>query len=135
MIAKAKEKKLPDNIDFCVANAYDLPFPDHHFDGVIVVNALHIMPHPENALAEIYRVLKDDGIFIAPTFLHQSNLKTRIFSWMMSLTGFKVYHRWHLESYVHFLVQNGYILSRKALLRGNIDLCYVECKKNLAPLK
>ena len=33
----------------------------------IVSNALHIVPQPEKALAEICRVLKDDGVLIAPT--------------------------------------------------------------------
>ena len=38
------------------------------FDVVIVSNALHIVPHPEKSPAEIRRVLKDDGVLIAPTF-------------------------------------------------------------------
>ena len=37
---------------------------------VIVSNALHIIPQPEKALQEIKRVLKDDGVLIAPTFTH-----------------------------------------------------------------
>ena len=40
---------------------------------VIVSNALHIVPQPEKALAEIRRVLKDDGVLIAPTFTHAGN--------------------------------------------------------------
>ena len=40
---------------------------------VLVSNALHIVPQPEKALAEIRRVLKDDGVLIAPTFTHAGN--------------------------------------------------------------
>ncbi|UKI12848.1 MAG: class I SAM-dependent methyltransferase [Oscillospiraceae bacterium] len=36
-------------------------------------NALHIVPQPEKALREIRRVLKDDGVLIAPTFTHAGN--------------------------------------------------------------
>ena len=36
----------------------------------IVNAAAHIEPQPEKALAEIRRVLKDDGVLIAPTFTH-----------------------------------------------------------------
>ena len=36
-------------------------------------NALHIVPEPERALAEIRRMLKDDGILVAPTFTHAGN--------------------------------------------------------------
>ena len=43
------------------------------FDVVIVSNALHIVPQPEKALREIKRVLKDDGVLIAPTFTHAEN--------------------------------------------------------------
>ena len=34
---------------------------------------LHIVPQPENALQEIKRVLKEDGVLIAPTFTHAGN--------------------------------------------------------------
>lgn len=40
---------------------------------VIVSNALHILPKPEKALTEIRRVLKEDGVLIAPTFTHAGN--------------------------------------------------------------
>ena len=38
---------------------FRLPYADGSFDTVIVSNALHIVPQPEKALAEIRRVLKD----------------------------------------------------------------------------
>ena len=44
---------------------------------VIASNALHIVPQPEKALAEIHRVLKDDGVLIAPTFTHEGNFVFR----------------------------------------------------------
>ena len=50
-----------------------LSYADRSFDAVIVSNALHIVPQPEKALAEIRRVLKDDGVLIAPTFTHAGN--------------------------------------------------------------
>ena len=50
-----------------------LPYAEESFDVVIVSNALHIVPQPEKALAEIRRVLKDDGVLIAPTFTHAGN--------------------------------------------------------------
>ena len=53
------------------------PYADESFDVVIVSNALHIVPQPEKALAEIRRVLKDDGVLIAPTFTHAGELVFR----------------------------------------------------------
>ena len=52
---------------------FRLPYAEESFDVVIVSNALHIVPQPEKALQEIKRVLKDDGVLIAPTFTHAGN--------------------------------------------------------------
>ena len=52
---------------------FRLSYADRSFDVVIVSNALHIVPQSEKALAEIRRVLKDDGVLIAPTFTHAGN--------------------------------------------------------------
>ena len=52
---------------------FRLPYAQKSFEVVIVSNALHIVPHPEKALQEIRRVLKDDGVLIAPTFTHAGN--------------------------------------------------------------
>lgn len=41
----------------------------------MIANALHIMPEPEKALGEIYRVLKDGGYLFAPTFVQFSDKK------------------------------------------------------------
>ncbi len=46
-----------------VADAEHLPWPDESFDIVYVGNVLHHLPNPENALAEIRRVLRPGGGF------------------------------------------------------------------------
>lgn len=56
-----------------VQDMFNLPYADKSFDVVIVSNALHIVPEPEKALREIRRVLRDDGVLIAPTFTHLGN--------------------------------------------------------------
>ena len=47
------------------------------FDAAVISNALHIMPEPEKALAEIRRVLKPGGILIAPTFMAVGSISDR----------------------------------------------------------
>lgn len=67
MIAVAQEKALRlsvANIEFHVADAYDLPYEDNHFDGLILFNILHILKEPGALLAEAYRVLKPNGYLI-----------------------------------------------------------------------
>ena len=61
MIAQAKLKPRGAGLHFSVQDATSLPYADETFDAVLIANALHIMPRPKKALAEIYRVLKPGG--------------------------------------------------------------------------
>ena len=70
MIAEAKRDNRSAKLHFSVQDMFHLPYADESFDVVIVANALHIVPEPEKALSEIRRVLKDDGVLVAPTFTH-----------------------------------------------------------------
>ena len=60
MIAEAKRDDRSAKLHFSVQDMFRLPYADKSFDVVIVSNALHIVPQPEKALAEIHRVLKED---------------------------------------------------------------------------
>ena len=70
MIEQAKRGVQSSKLHFSVQDMFHLPYADSSFDVVIVSNALHIVPNPEKALEEIKRVLKADGVLIAPTFTH-----------------------------------------------------------------
>ena len=58
MIAEAKRNNQSAKLHFSVQDMFRLPYADKSFDVVIVSNALHIVPQPEKALAEIHRVLR-----------------------------------------------------------------------------
>ena len=73
MIREAKRRNHSAKLHFSVQDMFCLPYADESFEVVIVSNALHIVPQPEKALAEIHRVLRDDGVLIAPTFTHAEN--------------------------------------------------------------
>ena len=80
MLKEAQKGIIPSNLEFRQANAETLPFSDNSFDVVIIANALHIIEEPEKVLAEIARVLKPEGILIAPNYIHETgNLKTAFF--------------------------------------------------------
>ncbi len=64
---KRRLKDLP-NIKFEQANCFQLQYSDNSFDTVFMANLLHIIPNPENALAEAKRILKPDGKIIAIEF-------------------------------------------------------------------
>lgn len=63
-IAK-RELKDYRNISFQVADCKTTNFPDKKFDTVLMVNLLHVIKNPTQALKESYRILKLEGLLIA----------------------------------------------------------------------
>ena len=131
MIAEAKRGNCSAKLHFSVQDMFSLPYAGNSFDVVIVSNALHIVPQPEKSLREIKRVLKDDGVLIAPTFTHAENsLRGRIKAYFMRLAGFPLHSRWTSEEYLSFLRQNGWRVRKSAVLKASFPLTYAECVKS-----
>ena len=130
MIAEAKRDNQSAKLYFSVQDMFRLPYADESFEVVIVSNALHIVPQPEKALAEIHRVLKDDGVLIAPTFAHAENSffgNSKAF--FLKLAGFPLYSKWTSEEYLRFLRQNGWAVRKSVVLKASFPLTYAECEK------
>ena len=131
MIAEAKRDNRSAKLHFSVQDMFRLPYADKSFDVVIVSNALHIVPQPEKALAEIRRVLKDDGVLIAPTFTHAENsIFGKVKAFFMKLAGFPLHSRWTSEEYLRFLRQNGWMVRKSTVLKASFPLTYAECMKS-----
>lgn len=61
-IGTARRQSRPyQNIHWQVGNVEQLAYPDASFDFVFVIESLILVPHPAQALAEAYRVLKPGG--------------------------------------------------------------------------
>ena len=130
MIIEAKRDNQSAKLHFSVQDMFHLPYADKSFDVAIVSNALHIVPQPEKALVEIRRVLKDDGVLIAPTFTHAENsFSGKVRAFFMKLAGFPLYSRWTSEEYLAFLRQNGWTVQKSTVLRASFPLAYTECVK------
>ena len=130
MIAEAKRDNHSAKLHFSVQDMFRLPYAEESFDVVIVSNALHIVPQPEKALAEIHRVLKDDGVLIAPTFTHAENsIFGMIRAFFMRLAGFPLRSKWTSAEYLRFLRQNGWTVRKSAVLKASFPLTYAECVK------
>ena len=131
MIAEAKRDNHSAKLHFSVQDMFCLPYVEESFDVVIVSNALHIVPQPEKALQEIKRVLKDDGVLIAPTFTHAGNSFTgKAKAFFMKLAGFPLHSKWTSEEYLRFLQQNGWTVRKSAVLKASFPLTYAECVKS-----
>lgn len=125
--AKVRASNLP--VTFTVQDATNLPYNDGKFDTVVIANALHIMPNPDKALAEIRRVLRKGGLLIAPTFVYDGKInKIRI--WLMEMIGFHTFHKWKSDEYVEFVCKKGFdLIDRSVILGEMLPECIVICKK------
>ena len=131
MIAEAKRDNRTAKLYFSVQDMFCLPYAEVSFDVVIVSNALHIVPQPEKALAEIRRVLKDDGVLIAPTFTHADNaFFGKVKAFFMKLAGFPLHSKWTSADYLSFLRENGWTVRKSTVLRASFPLTYAECVKS-----
>ncbi|WP_325200355.1 class I SAM-dependent methyltransferase [Oscillibacter sp.] len=65
---KARRKGLS-NLRFARRDVTALPDPDGSFNAVIAANVLHLLPEPETAVRELWRVTAPGGRLILPTYL------------------------------------------------------------------
>ena len=131
MIEQAKQGVKSTKLYFSVQDMFHLPYADQSFDVVIVSNALHIVPEPERALAEIRRVLKEDGVLVAPTFTHADNaFFGKVKAFFMKLAGFPLHSKWTSHEYLAFLRENGWTVQKSTVLKASFPLAYAECVKS-----
>ncbi|MGH8497386.1 MAG: class I SAM-dependent methyltransferase [Methylococcales bacterium] len=60
-IALQKQRGV-DNVTFRIGSIYELPYPNQQFDVVFAHAVLYHLAKPEQAIAEIHRVLKPNGL-------------------------------------------------------------------------
>ena len=88
---------------------------------------LHQTVHGE---PEICRVLRDDGVLVAPTFTHADNsFFGKVKAFFMKLAGFPLHSKWTSEEYLEFLRENGWTVQKSAVLKASFPLTYAECVK------
>ncbi len=100
---KAKKRGLS-NIEFAVRDITALPDPDGSFDAVIAGNVLHLLPEPEKAVRELWRVTSPGGQLILPTYLQGK--AGAAYGTMIKIyqgVGFHYEHAFTPETYREFL--------------------------------
>lgn len=65
---KARRRGLT-NLRFARRDLTALPDPEGSFDAVIAANVLHLLPSPEQAVRELWRVTAPGGRLLLPTYL------------------------------------------------------------------
>lgn len=134
MLAMARCGMVSSNLTFEQADARTLPYKDGQFDVVIIANALHVIPGPEQVLDEIKRVLKPNGILIAPNFIHDNTKKvSEFFSKALSIAGVTFEAKWDAKGYLNFLKENGFKPQAVKQFPSTIPLLYTESIKKPCP--
>jgi len=64
MLARAKPRAANLEVDFVLGDSMALPFPDAHFDHVVLHLIVAVVPEPQRCLSEAARVLKPGGSII-----------------------------------------------------------------------
>ena len=131
MIKEAKKRYNRETVLYEVQDATELSYENNMFDVILIANALHIMPEPEKALKEIKRVLKPDGILIAPTFVYEGKInKVRLN--IMEKVGFKTFYQWTKDEYINFIESNEfYISSNQIIYEKPLPECIVIAKNKV----
>ena len=60
--------KLSDNrIETCCASVYNIPYEDNEFDAILFIYVIEHLEYPENAMRELFRVLRPGGQILIST--------------------------------------------------------------------
>ncbi len=131
MVEQTEKNYTGDKARFEVQDATKLTYNENSFDVVLIANALHVMPNPELAMSEIQRVLKPNGLLIAPTFVFDKHTsKLRI--WILEHIGFRTYNKWDSVELVDFVARHSFeIVSSETIHDSSLSKCILIAKNNV----
>ncbi|GKX29708.1 hypothetical protein SH1V18_21880 [Vallitalea longa] len=125
-VAKEKAKKMNvENIEFQVADGYNLQYEDNSFDTILLFNTLHIVKEPDTLLNEIYRLLKPNGYLLTVTDCYSEpvKIKTRLMLNVQKLVRIlgiipylSYYRKENVDNYIlkhNFKIMERYILNKE----------------------
>ena len=107
MLARARKKARKrglSNVSFARRDLTALPDPDGSYDAVIAANVLHLLPNPEIAVRELWRVTALGGRLILPAYLQGKAVTA--YGTMIKIyqgVGFHYEHAFTPETYREFL--------------------------------
>jgi ubiquinone/menaquinone biosynthesis C-methylase UbiE len=117
------------NIEFKLNPATKIDYSDNSFDLIVASNVFHLFPYPDKVMKEVDRLLADGGKVIMPTYCHGQNFKTRLLSFLTSLSGFKVENRWSVIQFSTFVKEQGFEIIKQEVIKDRFPMSYIVAVK------
>ena len=114
------------NVEPAHRDIHSLGYGAETFDVVVAGNVLHLVPDLEGALDALCSVLRPGGKLIAPTYVHNETLLSRVVSRALALIGQPMYRRFTTDSLRRALERHGLRIHRVETIPGLIPIAYVE---------
>ncbi|MFW5999630.1 MAG: class I SAM-dependent methyltransferase [Halanaerobiaceae bacterium] len=86
MLERARNKVKRQNIEYVKGRGDNMPFPDHIFDHIVIVDAFHHFNQVDTTIMELSRVIKPSGQLYILEYTPESNV-TRLISAGENLVG------------------------------------------------
>ena len=129
---KQARKKLArhDNVVVEKADITHLHYTDDSFDAVVAGNVIHLLPAPEQALAELERVVRPGGAIIIPTYVIPKKRTHTMFLRLISRFGVHFQEHFDPVSYRAFFERMGYSRVTYRVVRGRIPcmIAMIQCR-------
>jgi ubiquinone/menaquinone biosynthesis C-methylase UbiE len=131
-LARDKADKLNiSNINFIVCDINELSYDDNTFDSILISNVLHIADEPQKLLIKLKRLIKTNGIIIAPTFLHNQNIFTKIISYILKRKGHPIKSKFDRKTIVSLFEENNFRIIKNIYIKNIMPISYVVASKIL----
>ena len=133
MLKRAEKNcRIYHNITYAQADITALPFADGCFDKVVAGNVIHLLDEPLQALGEMNRVCKNDGLLIIPTYMNQNAKgKTSGFASAAGKAGADFKRQFTADSYRQFFLDAGYPDVKVLLVDGSVPCAVAVMRKKL----
>lgn len=129
MIRKAeilKSHSRYKNVNFKVADVYNIDAHDDTYDVIIMSNTLHILDMPDTAIEEIKRVLKPGGKLIIPNFIHKASLRSTILSHVITTFGYPTKRRYSEQALTQYIENHNFAIHKSVVIKGTVPIAYIE---------
>lgn len=120
-----------DGITKVVGDAHSLPFEDNHYDLIYMRNVIHYLENPKNAFAQIFRCLKNEGLYLFSQVIPFSDEISEEYD---ELIGRNIHYPTHSEIISLFsdftiLHEVEYVLETQSIMNWLRNTCQNEQKK------